>query len=63
MLLLRERVNEAARLTVNELKEQGKQKQKHHANHRNDDDKNRDRDNDVVEVGMSFTKHSRNGRS
>jgi ATP-dependent RNA helicase DDX47/RRP3 len=60
VLLLRERVGEAARLTVNELKEQGKQRRKRHANHRNDDD--RDRDDDAVETEIPVTKHRRNER-
>jgi ATP-dependent RNA helicase DDX47/RRP3 len=61
VLLLRERVDEAGRLTAKELKEQGQTKRKHHPNHRGIDD--RDRDDDVVEAGMPATKHRRNIRS
>jgi len=58
VLLLRERVDEAGRLTAKELKEQGQTKRKRHPNHMGVDD--RDRDDDVVEAGMPVTKHRRN---
>jgi ATP-dependent RNA helicase DDX47/RRP3 len=54
MLLLRERVDEAARLAANELKEgtkEEKQKQKYHGTSRRTGD-DQDRDDDVVEAGM-----------
>jgi len=61
VLLLRERVDEAARLTANELKEQGKTKRKRRASDRDGDD--RDRDDDVVEAGMPVAVHRRKRRS
>jgi len=58
VLLLRDRVDEAGRLTATELKEQGHTKRKRHPNHSGVDD--RDRDDDVVEAGMPAVKHRRN---
>ena len=60
--LLRERVDEAARLAVAELKEQAKEGKLGRKRHRDSDFKDdRDRDDDVVEAGMP-SKKSKKGR-
>ena len=53
VFLLRDLVDEAGRLTVNELKDHGKTKRKH----RGYDGDDKDRDDDVVEAGMPVTKY------
>ena len=63
VMLLKERVDEAGRLAVNELKEEaklngGKKRRRDGGGGRDD----RDRDDDVVEAGMPRTKKSKGRR-
>lgn len=63
VMLLKERVDEAGRLAVNELKEEaksngGKKRRRDGGGGRDD----RDRDDDVVEAGMPSTKKSKGRR-
>ncbi|KAF8447674.1 DEAD-domain-containing protein [Boletus edulis BED1] len=63
VMLLKERVDEAGRLAVNELKEEAKanggKKRKRYGGEARDD---KDRDDDVVEAGMPRTKRSKGHR-
>jgi ATP-dependent RNA helicase DDX47/RRP3 len=59
VLLLRERVDEAARVAASELREQAKDGKSHRKRKRDDGDDtvgNRDRDDDVVEAGLPSRK-------
>lgn len=61
--LLRERVDEAARLAVAELKEQAKEGKLGRKRHRDSDIRDdRDRDDDVVEAGMPSKKSKKSRR-
>lgn len=62
--LLRERVDEAGRVAVNELKEQAGQRGHVRKRRRNEEGgaDNRDRDDDVVEAGMPTKKKSKGRR-
>lgn len=63
VMLLKERVDEAARLAINELKEEakaagGKKRRREDGFGRDE----RDRDDDVVEAGVPRKRHSKKGR-
>jgi ATP-dependent RNA helicase DDX47/RRP3 len=62
VMLLKERVDEAARLAINELKEEAKAGGKKRRRDDGGGKDERDRDDDVVEAGIPRKKHSKRGR-
>ncbi|KAJ8597958.1 DEAD-domain-containing protein [Rhizopogon salebrosus TDB-379] len=62
VMLLKERVDEAARLAINELKEEAKAGGKKRRRDDGGGKDERDRDDDVVEAGVPRKKHSKKGR-
>jgi len=62
VMLLKERVDEAARLAINELKEEAKAGGKKRRRDDGGGKDERDRDDDVVEAGIPRKKHSKKGR-
>ena len=62
VMLLKERVDEAARLAINELKEESKTGGKKRRREDGGGKDERDRDDDVVEAGIPKRKHSKKRR-
>ncbi|KAG2041735.1 DEAD-domain-containing protein [Suillus americanus] len=62
VMLLKERVDEAARLAINELKEEAKAGGKKRKREDGVGRDERDRDDDVVEAGVPRKRHSKKGR-
>lgn len=62
VMLLKERVDEAARLAINELKEEAKAGGKKRRRGDGVGRDERDRDDDVVEAGVPRKRHSKKGR-
>jgi len=62
VMLLKERVDEAARLAINELKEESKTGGKKRRREDGGGKDERDRDDDVVEAGIPRRKHSKKRR-
>ncbi|KAG1803630.1 DEAD-domain-containing protein [Suillus plorans] len=62
VMLLKERVDEAARLAINELKEEAKAGGKKRKREDGVGRDERDRDDDVVEAGVPKKRHSKKGR-
>ncbi|KAG2116744.1 DEAD-domain-containing protein [Suillus discolor] len=62
VMLLKERVDEAARLAINELKEEAKADGKKRKREDGVGRDERDRDDDVVEAGVPKKRHSKKGR-
>jgi ATP-dependent RNA helicase DDX47/RRP3 len=62
VMLLKERVDEAARLAINELKEEAKAGGKKRRREDGVGRDERDRDDDVVEAGVPRKRHSKKGR-
>ncbi|KAG0705897.1 DEAD-domain-containing protein [Suillus ampliporus] len=62
VMLLKERVDEAARLAINELKEEAKAGGKKRKREDGVGRDERDRDDDVVEAGVPRKRHSKRGR-
>ncbi|KAG1754505.1 DEAD-domain-containing protein [Suillus lakei] len=62
VMLLKERVDEAARLAINELKEEAKAGGKKRKRENGVGRDERDRDDDVVEAGVPRKRHSKKGR-
>ncbi|KAG1905970.1 DEAD-domain-containing protein [Suillus fuscotomentosus] len=62
VMLLKERVDEAARLAINELKEEAKAGGKKRKREDGVGRDERDRDDDVVEAGVPKKRHSKRGR-
>lgn len=62
VMLLKERVDEAARLAINELKEEAKTGGKKRKREDGVGRDERDRDDDVVEAGVPKKRHSKRGR-
>ena len=62
VLLLKERVDAAGRLTTNELQKQTNTKRKRHPSDGVRGDGDRDRDDDIVEAGMPVATYRRKKR-